>query len=360
MSKALFCVSERHRGVGPGDEVDLEVDADAAEGVDITGDITAAAGAPWPPRIVEMELRRSGKRAIAKIGRDVDNEALFGPRLDELLRVLERLEAITWLTPRETHEELLDVLAPRVDAFVRGLQRSGTVPPMKATITGSFAEVRACGHRVTRVPGIARAVADDGATRSKRPRAEGACLAGFAAISRVVGRLAEPLFQGAVIDFAAEPDAAALIRFFGATPPPVAERARIAHDALAQLPSAVPRLILDTCIQVGASDGQGIWLPQLRVAERLVEQLRVAYPIEDHTNEEVVIASAALQLAWNATANLLNEMLYGLTCHVASLVIRPKGSFDLWAPWVEMMAIGLPVFGLYLPGRLSFFAKRPS
>lgn len=119
-------------------------------------------------------------------------------------------------------------------------------------------------------------------------------------------------------------------------------------------------MILDTCIQVGATDGQGIWLPQLAVAERLVEELRLAYPIEEHTNEEVVTASAALQLAWNATANLLNEMLYGLTCHVSSLVIRPKGSFDLWAPWVEMTTIGLPVFGLYLPGRLSFFRKQPS
>ncbi len=51
--------------------------------------------------------------------------------------------------------------------------------------------------------------------------------------------------------------------------------------------------------------------------------------------------------------------MYGLTCHVASLVIRPKGSLDLWAHWVEMMAIGLPVFGLYVPGRLTFFLKRP-
>ena len=45
MGKALFCVSERHRGVGPGDEVDLEVEASTAEGVDITGDIPGIAGA---------------------------------------------------------------------------------------------------------------------------------------------------------------------------------------------------------------------------------------------------------------------------------------------------------------------------
>lgn len=243
MGKTLFCVSGRHWGVALGDEVDLEVDADAADGVDITGDITATAGAPWPPRIVEMELRRKGNRAIAKIGRDVDNELLFGPRLDELLRTLERLEAIPWLTPRERRGDLVDVLTPRVDAFVKGLRRSGAVPKMTPVFTGSFAEVRASGRKATRVPGIARAVADDATTRSKRPRVEGACLAGFAAVARVVGRLAEPLFRGALVDFAAEPDAAALIQFFGATAPPVAERVRIAHEALAGLASAVPHLI---------------------------------------------------------------------------------------------------------------------
>lgn len=316
MGKALFCVSERHRGVGLGDEIDLEVDASAAEGVDITGNITATVGAAWPPRIVEIELKRRGDVAYAKIGRDVDNEELFGPRLDELLRALQRLEAIPWLRPKESHGDLPDLLGRRVDSFVKGLRRSGAVPPLRAVLVGSFAEVRASGGKVTRVPGIARAVADDGATRSKRPRAEGACLAGFAAISRVVGRLAEPLFRGALIDFAAEPDAATLIRFFGATPPPAAERARIAHDALAELSGIVPRLILDSCIQVGAPDGQGIWLPQFHVAERLVEELRILYPIKDHTSDEVVTASAALQLAWNATANLVNEMMYGLTCHV--------------------------------------------
>lgn len=280
----------------------------------------------------------------------------------------------SYLSPEQALGKPRDVLSPdQLDdgVLIRlddGHRRRGGAAASMAS--GSEQMERRDGHhrgrsrpiagRSKHIPTIAWAIGEDDGLRRTAPRSVGACLAGFCVAARVVGALAGPLLRGALADFAADTDAPAVIEFLGGTAPSVAERARIAHEVGTSLPELLGQLVVEICIQQGGAAGQGISLPHKAIAEWLSDHVAVAYPIGHRTLKEGICAGAAIQLAWAATSVLLNEMLYGVTCHAASLVMRPKGAFELWAPWVDLVAAGLPVFGLRVPGKLHFFQPQPS
>jgi len=285
---------------------------------------------------------------------ELENTEIFGPRVADVVAALERLEAIQWFGDVGRPSHVFHVLSASTEDFARGLSRSGPLPPMKPVIKRSYAEVRARSTGAD--PTIARALAEDTRSRAGCPRAEGARLASFVAVSRVLRPLAPRIFRGALLDFATDQDAPAAIDARGGRVPGVAERAQIAHTASRTLPELLPSIILSACAE-SATDGSGIWMPLRSVRQRLTDDLRLGCSA-DLSRNHLACATAAVELAWEATFNILNETIYGVSCHIASIVRRPRGAFDLWAPWVAALAMGLPIFGLHVPGTLGLFQMR--
>jgi len=72
-------------------------------------------------------------------------------------------------------------------------------------------------------------------------------------------------------------------------------------------------------------------------------------------------ASLALATAWTSTYLLLSGMVISLSRSTESIVMRPQGSSDLWAPWLDLIDTGVPAFGsMQSPARFALFRKRPS
>lgn len=357
--KVLYCSSSRAPLPSIGDEVDLGA-IGPPPSVQLVGDLLGCFWwEPWPPRLVQLSLEERGGRWIGRAEQGPGDEKLFGPRASEVHALIDRLGKTPWSKPGLSSDELCARARPHVDAFIAGIRRTAPIPDAEITFIASLAKIRGISRPPADAHAMKCAIVADTKRRIGAPRQVGAMMATCAAVARMIAGLAESLFRSGVAEFPTAPDAQGILRALGVELT-LEDRIRIAHEATDLPAKALASIILE-CVIDEKRDALGTMeIPQRRVAEVMLNLMRETYPETEHSAAELHCAAITATTSWAGAGVVLEGMTVALSTHVASLVMLPKGAFDLFAPWADLITLGIPVFGHVSPTEFAFFSSPSS